>query len=151
MEKHGEDRIVALYQSGLSMQRVAEEMGISENGVRGVLIRRGVERRRRNPLVIADRREKIVASYTAGMPSATVAKTYGVSQRFVSKLVRNSGHAAHRKSPTNPAKVTPDVEAVIMAARYKESGATVARRLGLHPSTVYKLWSARAKALGMGR
>ena len=151
MEEHGKDNIVALYRSGLSMMQVAAKMGISETAVWRVIRERGVKARSRNPVVPADVKAKVIAAYASGGASATVAKQYGVSGRMVARWAKRAGHTVHRKQPSRHVKLTPDVIAAIMAARGKETGTAVAKRLGLHHKTVYRLWSERAHRLGMGR
>lgn len=150
MNPEGKDNIVRLYQSGLTMKAVALQLYVSESGVRKVLVGRGVPARRRNWIVDPAKRAEIAKAYVAGATSAALAAKYKTSPRAIARWVRESGFKAHR-IPAKGLKVTPAVRAEVLAARGKEAGHKLAARLGLHASTVYKLWSERAHGLGMGR
>ena len=150
MNPEGKDNIVRLYESGLTMKAVALQLYVSETWVRKVLVERGITARRRNWIVDPSMRAEIAKAYVAGATSAALAKTYKTSPRTIARWVRESGCKAHR-IPAKGLKVTPAVRAEVMAARGKEAGHKLAARLGLHASTIYKLWNERAHGLGMGR
>ena len=150
MNPEGKDNIVRLYQSGLTMKAVALQLYVSETWVRKVLVERGITARRRNWIVDPSMRAEIAKAYVAGATSAALAQTYKTSPRTIARWVRESGCKAHR-IPAKGLKVTPAVRAEVMAARGKEAGHKLAARLGLHASTIYKLWNERAHGLGMGR
>ena len=136
------------YNGGQTIKQIAESPDVcySETYIRKVLIGEGVVMRlKRIAPSVAD---AIAKEYAAGVHSPALAAKYGVSSKTVRLIGKMRGI---RKSTASKSKVTPEMRDAILAVRYKESGSVTAKRHGLHVSTIHKIWSERARALGMGR
>ena len=141
--------ICRAYLDGSTIRSLAREVGVSDAVLRRTLVEAGIRIRRpvSVPTHTADI-NAVVAEYLAGEGAESIAPRHGISTDTVRAWVRKCGHAV--RSPAWRI-ITPDIEAAIMAARGREAGHVVARRLGVSPMTVYRRWNARAYSLGMGR
>jgi transposase-like protein len=92
--KEGENRVIAAYQSGVSLSDLGRQEGCCLEAVRKVLIRHGVERRPRGATarnLSPELREQLIADYKGGMSQIPLSKKYGVSQVSVSRYLRSAG------------------------------------------------------------
>lgn len=98
------DRIISkLYLSGTTLQAIGERYGLTREGVRQVLKRRGVplaklrdrggRSKRYRPL--SDDELQVVAMYIGGKFPAEIAKETGISPKAVSIIVRRAGLRPH--------------------------------------------------------
>ena len=141
MKRLPEIAIANAYLDGSTIRTLAREAGVSDAVLRRTLTDAGVRIRRavRGAPPPADI-NAVVADYLAGDSLDTVAARHGIHASTVRVWVLRCGHAM-RSCVRRP--ITPETEAAIMAARFREPGHLVARRLGVAPMTVYRRWHGR--------
>ena len=141
MKRLPEIAIANAYLNGSTIRTLAREAGVGDAVIRRVLTERGIRIRRavRGAPPPADI-NAVVADYLAGDSLDTVAARHGIHASTVRVWVLRCGH---RPRPQGRKTLTPETEAAIMAARFREPGHLVARRLGVAPMTVYRRWHGR--------
>ena len=106
-----DDKIVALYESGCSQYFVAKKLGIKDSTVRNVLVRRGVElRKRTNGSIsyVADnkpqrlnneerdaRNKEIVRRYNEGQSQGSLARHFNLDRKTVRTILRKANVSFH--------------------------------------------------------
>jgi DNA-directed RNA polymerase specialized sigma24 family protein len=93
--------IVRLYKSGMSMQEVADTVGVSEPTVRRTLKRKGVKSRPSGvPWVLVDpaERQAVVTMYQSGMPVTQIADQLGHGDQKVSDVLKEEGIQVARRA-----------------------------------------------------
>lgn len=99
-----DERIIYLYQQGLSLKNVGIREGITATGIRNILIKYNIPRRSRGGVVKLTKQqiEESQKRYDLGEPSTTIAKDLGVDpttvRRYLTRM-RPTGH--HTKLPFN--------------------------------------------------
>ena len=143
MKRLPEIAIANAYLNGSTIRTLAREAGVGDAVIRRVLTERGIRIRRHVSLRGRDVDiNAVVADYLAGDSLDTVAARHGIHASTVRDWVLRCGHAM-RSCVRRP--LSPETEAAIMAARFREPGHLVARRLGVAPMTVYRRWHGKKK------
>lgn len=96
---HRNDKIVALYKSGRTLEAVGAIFGITRERVRQILKKRGVPSR--HPVVKA-RNAKIVDDAKAGLTMRELGARYGLSAATICKILQTNNVKAKR--PPHPRK-----------------------------------------------
>ncbi len=125
LSSHVEAQVVDLYRSGLTVGRVAAEVGIVKSAVSNVLRRQGEPTRPRGGhLKVAPETEaKILVLALSDMTLREIAAEAGVTHGFVSKVLARNGRAATRPPAAHRKKLAADTRKLIAEA-YQE-GATI--------------------------
>lgn len=97
--------VVEKYESGLSLTQVAKEHGCHFATVRHVLLKHGIQPRRRGAMshqFSADERREIIEAYKGGQSQDSIGKRMGCSQTLVSRVLRREGISTNRCGSNSP-------------------------------------------------
>ena len=83
--------LIARYQAGRPMQKLAREFGVHRRTVRAILDRHGIERRQR--VLTATQIEEAIRLYQQGLSLAEVGRRYGVEHSTIRKHLITRGIA----------------------------------------------------------
>ena len=87
-----EAELVAAYESGATVEELAEQHGCSVTTVRAVLAGEGVELRARGPRSPLEGREaEVTAAYQGGATVRDLAGRFGANQRTIRKVLTDAG------------------------------------------------------------
>jgi orotate phosphoribosyltransferase-like protein len=105
------DNAVTKYRNGASIQSIANECGITREGMIYVLSRYGIKDRRDHDMRIKvkDRADEVVALYEQGMTMKNISKKFNCSEVLICLTLKRLGVKA-RKKKCPPSDIFPNVK-----------------------------------------
>lgn len=142
------EEIVKMYESGKTVNKIAEEFGVSASPIFRRLKKMGVHPRFRHRLsqLSGEERERIVALYKAGMTYRQIGEEFGIGSASISSII-----APFRKGRKNHNLTESEIDDIVRLCKSGQSVFRIAEAFGVSEHTIYRHLKIRRVSLRSGK